>query len=273
MQEKSILFLTLIIGGILLFGWILLLQKRYTQSLLTQQEKNWMQLLVWEKNLTLEHIGNELHDHVKQLVLLERSILKNLLQKKQELEAQLSPIISLNAKIEQAIDQLVLQGNNDENNGKNFIKLLEELRIYVKMAYRIDLIIQNKYKYYNRPEQSEEIMLYRIFQELIQNTQKHTNANEVVINFNNTDNTMRITYKDNGNIKNIEQEGNNNLNPKGLKSIYTRIQLLQGTYTLDFLPTTKFTLNLPISNRSTFKHLNQLKNNDEDLINIETELR
>jgi signal transduction histidine kinase len=98
-----------------------------------------------------------------------------------------------------------------------------------------------------RLENSLEIGIFRIIQELITNTIKHANASNATINLSLYDNTLTIIVEDNG--KGFDTQKVDLKNGMGLNSIQTRIQHLQGTFDVDTTidKGTSIILNIPIT--------------------------
>ena len=72
----------------------------------------------------------------------------------------------------------------------------------------------------------KKILIYRILQELMVNMKKHSQASFVVVSFSKTNDSLVITYKDNGigttlNIAN------------GLQNVENRIAAIKGTITFE----------------------------------------
>lgn len=77
-------------------------------------------------------------------------------------------------------------------------------------------------------DSGQEIRIYRILQELANNTLKHSQASSLKIEFRKTDNGFSIIYQDNG--KGIDHEIlQHERNSVGLKSIEQRLRYLNGT--------------------------------------------
>ena len=80
-----------------------------------------------------------------------------------------------------------------------------------------------------------KILLYRAVQELLVNTAKHSNASEVDIVIDSTDNYIRIAVEDNG--EGFDYSSLNDLiaNKKkfGLFSIYQRLTYLGGRFSIE----------------------------------------
>lgn len=83
----------------------------------------------------------------------------------------------------------------------------------------------------NRIENTIEVLLFRIIQELATNCIKHANATEVNIYLNQFDNEINIMVEDNGKGFDIHKINVNN--GIGLKNIERKIEQLSGTFTID----------------------------------------
>jgi signal transduction histidine kinase len=73
-----------------------------------------------------------------------------------------------------------------------------------------------------------EIIVYRIITELINNTLKHANANNVIIKVFENDNVLNIFYKDDGRGFNVNSVVNSDKSGLGLKNILERVKSLGG---------------------------------------------
>ncbi|MGG8494987.1 sensor histidine kinase [Tenacibaculum sp. TC6] len=94
----------------------------------------------------------------------------------------------------------------------------DECRIMSKGISEIDL---------NKFSRDKQIVIYRVFQELLINMKKYSNASLVVISFSIEKGTVHVTYKDNG-------IGINTLKLKnGLQNMETRIKSIGGSVTFD----------------------------------------
>jgi signal transduction histidine kinase len=76
-----------------------------------------------------------------------------------------------------------------------------------------------------RMENRLELSLYRILQELLNNTLKHANATEVNISFITDNQQLTITYQDNGQGFDLEKLSKRGL---GLKNIESRVNMIHG---------------------------------------------
>jgi two-component system, NarL family, sensor kinase len=96
-----------------------------------------------------------------------------------------------------------------------------------------------------RLSENKEIMLYRIIQELVNNTLKHAQAKEMSISIKILPDKMDITYSDDG--KGFDYPQKLESESLGLKSIQSRVNFLNGTLVVDSKPGSgvKFSMSIP----------------------------
>lgn len=83
----------------------------------------------------------------------------------------------------------------------------------------------------NRLNSSTEVMLFRIIQELLNNTIKHAKATEVIIQFNRENNRLTVTVEDNGRGFDMADKGIEKT--AGLQSVESRVHYLNGKLSID----------------------------------------
>jgi signal transduction histidine kinase len=86
-------------------------------------------------------------------------------------------------------------------------------------------VFYQSYGMENRLEQTTEIVLYRIVQELLNNTIKHANATESHVQFSRNSNTISLTVEDNGKGFEVNDFRRNGI---GLSNIQHRVDYLNG---------------------------------------------
>lgn len=93
---------------------------------------------------------------------------------------------------------------------------------------------------------NESLIIFRIFQEALNNVIKHADASNVIISIDNTDYELKMTIQDNGKGFDVQQkyESKKDGFRSGLKNMKTRASLIGGTLTLQSDPTKGTTLNL-----------------------------
>lgn len=101
-----------------------------------------------------------------------------------------------------------------------------------------------------RLPENTEIMLYRVFQEIINNTLKHANATEIGLNINFKPNHLQISVSDNGKGFIVKEK----IMSKsiGLNSIQSRVNFMNGNLKIDSTPGhgTIFNMIIPYSDKS-----------------------
>ena len=85
-----------------------------------------------------------------------------------------------------------------------------------------------------RLPENTEIMLYRVIQEMVNNTLKHAEAKNISINMNILPGELNIQYSDDG--KGFDMEEKNQSGSIGLTSIQSRIKFLEGEMTTETKP-------------------------------------
>ena len=88
-------------------------------------------------------------------------------------------------------------------------------------------------------EDLKKIAIQRVLQELMVNMKKHSQAQLVVLKFENTQKTLLINYKDNG--KGCEKS---KITKNGLQNMENRILAIKGTITFETEPNKGFKVNI-----------------------------
>ena len=87
------------------------------------------------------------------------------------------------------------------------------------------LVINLNFNRLERMDNRLELSLYRILQELLNNTLKHANATEVDINFTPDNQQLTVKYRDDGQGFDLEKLSKRGL---GLKNIESRVSMIHG---------------------------------------------
>ncbi len=110
------------------------------------------------------------------------------------------------------------------------LKAVEELCNQMNRGGLIDFSLQA----YNMPVSlgsSNEIMLYRILQELLNNILKHAEATKVIVQFNQHEDKLSVIVEDNG--KGFDHTENEGRVSAGLETIKSRVSYLNGTISIE----------------------------------------
>lgn len=159
-------------------------------------------------------------EETDQLIDKVNRSLQNSIERTRAMSHQLMPMMLKKFGIRLALKELVDHVNLSE---KLKIKLSGDDNIALKDDYRV-------------------LHLYRIIQELINNTMKYAKAQNINIQFSQHDDQLHLVYTDDGiGIKNKAEEG------LGFKNMKTRAKLLDGTFALDkdYSNGVKFNIQIP----------------------------
>jgi signal transduction histidine kinase len=178
---------------------------------------------------TQEHsyyqISQELHDNIGQLltstkILLEVAVLQS---------SGIHPsVITAEKTIIKAIKELRLLSKSLNKEWLQQFNLIENLQAEAKRVNITDsLEVEFTSECKSLPlEPENQVMLFRIVQEALQNSIKHANATLIKIDIHQYENHLRLTIEDNGKGFKVNEVINSSL---GLKNMAHRTTLLKGT--------------------------------------------
>jgi len=201
-----------------------LLEKRYQQELL--------EVGMEVQEHTFQHISQDIHDSVGQMLSLAKLNLSILAMEHQHL----STVTEIRDQISEAIHQLrqISMGfQGDQLLEKGLLHgiefLLHQMRktglFHIQLDAEMDWIAINK---------NDSVFIYRIFQELMQNIIRHSGATEISISIQQSPEQYLFFVRDNGHGFSI-----NNRNPGngiGLRSIQQRAALIGAQLSIESKP-------------------------------------
>ncbi len=204
----------------LLFIWYRFRQRKHEEKILL---KNTMETEDKER----KRIAEELHDGIGPLLSTVKLYINEI-----EVVNNNSSDKELLDESDKIIDEAIcsarnlshnLMPQNIENDGLN--KSLQVFANRVCINSKPEII----FKHVDTGEYGlwQQLMIYRIITELINNTIKHSDADQVKIEFKNVSKTLNVEYSDNGtgfNIEKVLREGQG----IGLKNVISRVSSLKG---------------------------------------------
>ena len=115
----------------------------------------------------------------------------------------------------------------------------------IKASGKIDIELNSLglHKHYN---EILELSVYRMFLEMINNTLKHAKASKIEMTLIEKNNTLFLTYSDNGKGFDINQTIKSKQSGIGLENILSRIEFLGGDYQLNSQPGKGFTAKIRV---------------------------
>lgn len=237
MEEQEII--QVIIGGalivLLLIAFLLfffLIHTRRQQANALEKSKlkaDFEQELISSKSevqeQTMKHIARELHDNIGQILSLVKIQLNNLevdLPKNQRLSDS-------NMHLQKAIKDLRLLSKtlNAENLMMGGLQeAIFNLMKQIKNAEIIDARYSTSGEEFQFPDKIN-LMIFRLFQELINNTIKHSKASHVDVQLTYDEAFLILSVNDNGVGFDLQKEINKK-SGSGLSNLYYRAKLLNG---------------------------------------------
>lgn len=235
-MEKNEVIIAVLIGTtvlILLAGFLLFFFIRYRsrknqfirerENLKKQFEQILLQSQIEVQENTFAELSRELHDNLGQLLVSTKALIavteRSLPQMPETLimaEETLSKAIYELRSISKSLDKEWLKQFDFIENMENEVKRINALQI-------LQMNFTHPQKILLQPE--EQIILFRIVQEAIQNSVKHSEAKQIDINVSNSVSSLIVNITDNGKGFSEAQLNSSGL---GLKNMKHRTQLLGG---------------------------------------------
>lgn len=210
------------------------------------------------KRMEQKRISEELHDGVLGKMLGARMVLTGL-NKKSDDEAikERSEAIKALKNVENEVRSISHElSHTAYEKLNNFVNSIETLLSSTKENVNINTIFN-----YEEDEDWDSIRgdikinVYRIIQETLQNSIKHSNCENFFINFERNEDFFNLTIKDDG--KGFKSNGKKK--GIGIRNITSRVSKLSGTWTLDSAPGkgTFISIQIPINETPLTKENNK----------------
>lgn len=211
------------------------LQEQKVATLLKEQELTTIDAMIEGQEKERQRIANDLHDDLGGLMANVKLHFNSLQEKNNATEDELYG--KTNALLDEAYNKIraIAHAKNSGVIAKQgLLKAVEQMGEKVSAANRISVTVKD-FGLDNRLENSLELTLFRIIQELITNIIKHANATNANIHLTNHGDTLNILVEDNG-IGFDTQKITTHEKGMGLKSIDKRIAHLDGTLHIESAP-------------------------------------
>ncbi|AYL96224.1 sensor histidine kinase [Mucilaginibacter celer] len=206
---------------------------------------------------TLETVGADLHDHIGQLLSLTNLTLKSINEQNPEkTREKIDSAISLTSKSIQELRLLgkLLQGEQMLKDGlinsvKNEIKWLQKSE-----TVTVEILC---------PEQealpgldaNSELMIFRIFQESVNNIIKHAEATIIMISIECSEDLLTLKISDDGCGFDVEEKTNAS-GHMGISNILNRAELICGTAEILSIPGKGTTVTIKVPYKNNNEHIN-----------------
>lgn len=246
--------LLIVAAGIIVF--VLIYQKKQfhylseRKQLKANYEKEILESRLEIQEQTMKSISQEVHDNIGQVLSVAKLNLSMIRLNDPELIAQekINNVSELLQKAIQDLRDLSKSLHSDVIAEKGLLKAVEnEVGILKKTgAYAITFDVEGDY--YHLPEQ-KELILFRMFQEIINNIIKHAKASAIDVQISFQAKLLMLFIQDNGlgfDVTNIEAGKG-----LGLRNIINRSQLIGASYFIDSLQGkgTTIKITLPVNSQ------------------------
>ncbi|WP_379900459.1 ATP-binding protein [Lacinutrix gracilariae] len=203
------------------------IQKQKVSTLLKEQELSSIDAMIAGQEKERQRIANDLHDDLGGLMATVKLHFNSLKEKQSE-----DLFDRTNALLDQAY-QKVRSIAHAKNSGviakQGLLKAIHEMANKISALNKIQIEVAD-HGLENRLENSLELTIFRIIQELTTNIIKHAQATQATISLTNHEDSLNIMIEDNGigfNQKNISKKG------MGIHSIDKRVEHLEGKMTIE----------------------------------------
>ncbi len=221
-------FVMILLLGLLLFNRYRLKARQQAQEEKIRLERLRSQSIIRSQEEERNRVSRELHDGLGQMLSAARLNLASVQLQERPLEFQ---------RALDLIDDSCEEVRNISHDlmpallvRSGLIPAVEELSIKMNTNGKLSLFVEHDNKAEPFPKETE-IHLFRIIQEILNNSVKHSGANEVHIQFTNENDHLSLMIEDNGkgfDTKVLAQSKGN-----GWNNIQSRLSLIGGTIEVD----------------------------------------
>lgn len=222
-------------------------------SYLTEQNKTWQQVKkisisdqatpMLNQDLALrKNITYYLHDNILQNIIATKNIVSMLASDQVALQdLAVTTLSELNDSIRSQIHEIYPSSLHDLPFERNIHILIDELR----KKYLAIPALNITYDIYDPLDAESAYVFYRALQELLNNTSKYAQADNLWISMQTVDDKWQLQYRDDG--LPLEDGSESKLKHLGLSSLYQQVHALKGSFTIDN-DLKQFTIKLPRGN-------------------------
>ncbi|WP_411031259.1 sensor histidine kinase [Spongiimicrobium sp. 3-5] len=205
------------------------LEKQKVETLLKEQELVSIDAMIAGQEKERQRVANELHDDLGSLMATVKLHFENINTAKDD--DSLNNASELLEKAYQKIRGLAHSKNSGVMANQGLVPAVRKMAKTISEANKIKLDVTD-FGLQDRMENSTELIIFRIVQELVTNVIKHSKATKAAINLTQHEDILNIVVEDNGtgfNTSTIKHSGEG----MGLHNIEKRIEHLEGSFTID----------------------------------------
>ncbi|MDH7444480.1 sensor histidine kinase [Aquimarina sp. 2201CG14-23] len=221
-----------------------------TEKLLKEQELTAIDAMISGQEKERQRLANDLHDNLGSTLATVKLHFDHLQHnrdnpKVENIEELFTKTNNLLEEAYQKVRTIAHEKNSGVMAKQGLLPAIKNLAKKASNSDGLQIEVQD-YGLDERLDNTLEISIFRIIQELITNTIKHANATEIHISLTNHDSLLNIIVEDNG--KGFQAKILPEKDGMGLKSIEKRIEHMEGTFEIDSTvgKGTNIIINIPI---------------------------
>ncbi len=190
-----------------------------------------MRSVIEGQEIERERIAKDLHDSLGGLLSTIKLQFDHVRSKNQSL-SELKEYTRAHALLDTAVDEVRTISRNLQPGSLHNLGLVSAIKDLIN-RFEGEVYPDIDFQYYEMPEKMDKMIslsVYRIIQELLNNSLKHANAKEILIQINTEDNELVIQYEDDGigfDQNNLKRKG------MGLENIKSRVNYMHGNIVID----------------------------------------
>ncbi len=221
-------------------------QQLHMRELENQQQQQLFSVTNQVQEKERKRIAHDLHDDVGVVLSTAKLYLSHLIDQPdvQEVAQKVDQLVNTAAQSVRQISHN-LSPQNLEKFG--LISAIDEMGKQIREAHQIQVIFD--YNEEQRLALDLELGVYRIVQELLNNTLKHAQASEILITIKFEDEGLVLHYSDNGRGVDLENLSKTNNFGLGLQNMIGKAEALRGKFSLQSRPEEGFCASLYLSGK------------------------
>lgn len=204
------------------------IEKQNVVNLLKEQELLSIDAMIAGQEKERQHVANELHDDLGSLMATVKLHFNNVVTDKKD--GSLKKAKELLEEAYQKIRGIAHSKNSGVLAKRGLLPSIQNLANTMSAANTIAIEVSD-FGLENRLQNSLELTIFRIIQELLTNIIKHAEATKTSIQLTQHKKSLNILIEDNG--KGFTYSPSSHKNGMGLQNIEKRVEHLEGTFTVD----------------------------------------
>ena len=181
---------------------------------------------------TFEQISMEIHDNVGQILSVSKLNLGMIEMASQEVLEKIKYSVDLMSHAISDLRNLSRRLDADMIRQDGLYKAIGEYIVQLRKSVSAEIVFNDE-GYSNDLPVEKELILFRIFQEAINNILKHAGAEQIIVDLIFSEHHLKLVISDNGKGFNFSEVSSSNQGGAGLKNMQKRTQMIDGVFSLE----------------------------------------